>query len=265
MTSVATACACKKKHPLADPTAGGKLCGAETRQAEARYPTCHRPSGWGTDHPGEGKCKLHGGASRITHGRYASIQRPRLRELIAEHEADPDPLNIYPELAAARALFVDFIERYDEHTESLLAWHESYEATRLPLPEDKLIAFERVVTEYEIQLREGDDPTERQLADLGEARRFLDVVRGKQIGPDGTPVYLKPMKPRQILDVADAYRIVAEITKIAEREWKRQAEFAISRKDFFRLLEQFGRIVGRHVADPETLKRIRADWIEVSV
>lgn len=34
-------------------------CGATNRQGEP----CQLPAGWGTDHVGEGKCKLHGGAS----------------------------------------------------------------------------------------------------------------------------------------------------------------------------------------------------------
>lgn len=49
-------------------------CGAKTRSGTP----CRRPAGWGTDHPGEGRCKLHGGASlkghlhpRYKHGRYA--------------------------------------------------------------------------------------------------------------------------------------------------------------------------------------------------
>src|SRR5690554_4493567 len=36
-----------------------KTCGAKTRKGTP----CLRPAGWGTDHPGEGKCKLHGGKS----------------------------------------------------------------------------------------------------------------------------------------------------------------------------------------------------------
>lgn len=34
-----------------------KICGAKNRQGTP----CRRPSGWGTDHAGEGRCKLHGG------------------------------------------------------------------------------------------------------------------------------------------------------------------------------------------------------------
>lgn len=35
------------------------LCGARTRGGG----NCRRPAGWGTDHPGVGRCKLHGGAT----------------------------------------------------------------------------------------------------------------------------------------------------------------------------------------------------------
>ena len=37
------------------------ICGAKTRRSGT---PCRRPAGWGTDHPGRGRCKLHGGASK---------------------------------------------------------------------------------------------------------------------------------------------------------------------------------------------------------
>lgn len=41
--------------------AGSKpACGAKTRQ-EGANPTCSLSAGWGTDHPGVGHCRLHGG------------------------------------------------------------------------------------------------------------------------------------------------------------------------------------------------------------
>jgi len=52
------------------------LCGAKTRAGTP----CRRPAGWGTDHVGEGRCKLHGGRSlraflhpRYRHGRYEIV------------------------------------------------------------------------------------------------------------------------------------------------------------------------------------------------
>ncbi|GAA0528664.1 hypothetical protein GCM10010172_06580 [Paractinoplanes ferrugineus] len=38
-------------------------CGGKRRAAESNGAPCTRPAGWGTDHPGTGRCKLHGGAT----------------------------------------------------------------------------------------------------------------------------------------------------------------------------------------------------------
>src|SRR5690242_13968896 len=50
-------------------------CGARKRQP--RYPgdRCARPAGWGTEHYGFGRCKLHGGATPYKHGRYSRVVR----------------------------------------------------------------------------------------------------------------------------------------------------------------------------------------------
>jgi hypothetical protein len=54
-----------------------ETCGRTTRQGGE---PCELPAGWGTDHPGEGACKHHGGASSgapedndnaATHGAYS--------------------------------------------------------------------------------------------------------------------------------------------------------------------------------------------------
>jgi hypothetical protein len=37
-----------------------RFCGGKKHQGDG---TCRRPAGWGTDHAGEGRCKLHGGCS----------------------------------------------------------------------------------------------------------------------------------------------------------------------------------------------------------
>ena len=89
-----------------------RICGAPTRQAEALYRHCTMPAGWGTDHPGEGRCKLHGGRSlrgpdspNYIHGRYAMAFRGRLRKLYESHaHADGDPLDLLPELDVQRTM-----------------------------------------------------------------------------------------------------------------------------------------------------------------
>src|SRR5690606_32915420 len=91
-----------------------KICGARTK---ADGTICQNPAGQGTDHPGQGRCHLHGGATPIKHGRYSKIKREALRDLIAEYEQDPDPLNLLPELATARALLQDFLDRNEARAE----------------------------------------------------------------------------------------------------------------------------------------------------
>lgn len=99
-----------------------KPCGATTRAGG----TCKKQAGWGTDHLGEGKCRLHGGATPIRHGRYSKITRPRIRELLDQYENDPAPLDLLPEVKLLRALLTDWVERYDEFVDALLAWHDSF-------------------------------------------------------------------------------------------------------------------------------------------
>lgn len=63
-------------------------CGARKR---SNGEPCQLPAGWGTDHPGEGRCKLHGGASTgpkdqrgnknaRKHGAYETVLRNQLND-----------------------------------------------------------------------------------------------------------------------------------------------------------------------------------------
>ena len=89
---------------------------------------CSQKAGWGTDHVGEGRCKLHGGATPIKSGRYSKVTRPRIKQLLETFENDPAPLDLLPELALIRSLILDYIERYDEFTTALIAWHQDNDA-----------------------------------------------------------------------------------------------------------------------------------------
>ena len=99
---------------------GRAICGAKAKSTGL---PCTREAGWGTDHVGEGRCKFHGGVvgRQLIHGRqvkqvsdpmrYSRLSNPRIRQLIAEFQQDPDPLNVLPELATMRALLTDYLER----------------------------------------------------------------------------------------------------------------------------------------------------------
>lgn len=93
---------------MSEENGGNGRCNARARHGGP----CRNSAGFKTSHAGVGKCLHHGGASLVRHGRYSAIKRESLRALIEQYESDPDPLNILPELAAMRALFQDYIERY---------------------------------------------------------------------------------------------------------------------------------------------------------
>lgn len=100
------------------------LCGAKTRSREGG--TCRKGAGWGTDHLGAGRCRIHAGRP-VKHGRYSTITRPRIAELLAR-QADEleDPKDLLPEVRLLRALILDYVERHDALTEAILSWHESW-------------------------------------------------------------------------------------------------------------------------------------------
>ena len=236
--------------PFADAIAAGK-CGARTRSGTP----CHQVAGFRTEHVGEGRCFLHGGLTPIKHGRYSLIPRQRIADLIELHEQDADPLNLLPELAALRALFQDYIERYEENREIAAAWFASFQLRRRPLPEDLLLALGNVIDEWENRLRETDDPSEAQLRDVANARKFLDVVRSH--GQDGRPV--------QLLDLSSAASILAEIGKLVERIEKARALNAISRPNLNRIMQQMWRSVELRIEDTAVKSAIREDWLSIAL
>ena len=233
-------------------TALDKYCGAKTRSGTL----CKRPSGWGTDHVGVGRCKLHGGATPIKSGRYSRLKTERLRSLIEEYEADPNPTDIMPELAAARALFQDFIERYQCFTDALIAWHQSYQQGRQrPISPEKASAFLNLVDDYEELIAEReDDLSDRQKGDLDFARQYVEALQND----NGN-------KPHQVLDIGDAYRILSEITKIVERHERIKSANAISRPDLARVMGEMARVVGTYIDDQATLQKIKEGWLGIRI
>jgi hypothetical protein len=69
------------------PIHGKPLCGAKKHQGEG---TCRRPAGWGTPHPGIGRCKLHGGSAPSSVVAAQRVQATQLLEgLIWNRDAAP--------------------------------------------------------------------------------------------------------------------------------------------------------------------------------
>jgi hypothetical protein len=176
-------------------------CGARTSHGGK----CHQWPGWGTEHVGSGKCKLHGGATPVKHGRYSTIARSSIQQRLSELKApDADPLDLVEDLYLLRALTIDYIQRYDDFTEALLAWHTSF------------------LTE--------------------------ETAR----------------KPRQLLDVASASKLIVDCSRLIDTIHKIRAQQTISLETFKRLMEQMGITVARHV-DADTCAIIERAWGEIRV
>lgn len=82
------------------PTGREGFCAANKRQSEG---WCHKPSGWGTNHPGTGRCRLHGGNTRDHRNAAArTIAEAKARELFGKTLDDTpvhNPLEVFAELA----------------------------------------------------------------------------------------------------------------------------------------------------------------------
>lgn len=68
---------------------------------------CQRPAGWGTDHVGIGRCKLHGG-STPTHRRSAQVEQARRDVMVLGARRDIHPAEALLELVQCKAGEVDF-------------------------------------------------------------------------------------------------------------------------------------------------------------
>lgn len=106
-------------------------CGGTTR----RGTPCSQPAGWGTDHVGNGKCKLHGGASLkgaesplYKTGRYSRYVPKSVQSKITELDKYP-LLDLADELQTQRALIADYLERVqkgyplqEQNIDLLVSW-----------------------------------------------------------------------------------------------------------------------------------------------
>jgi hypothetical protein len=99
---------------------------------------------------GTRRCPTHRGRP-VQHGRYSNVLKSRLSDLYDNFEADEDPLDILPEVALMRGILTDFLNRYEEFSGALIAWHQSFD--------------------------EGDRPKKpTQILDLADGHKLLDTL-----------------------------------------------------------------------------------------
>jgi hypothetical protein len=191
------------------------LCGAAHTK---RSGTCKHPAGWGTDHPGEGKCKNHGGVGQKPSTRYQLTNAsPTLQAAIQQQQADPDPLNLLPDLMLARSILHEAIERHSTTNAALIAWHASYTS-----------GYQEAETLWREQLAQ-----------------YLDAVHQGHsepaMGPPAPPLpEAFENKPKQLPDLAQFIILIDRVTGIVERIQKREQERSISLAEVDRVLNELG-------------------------
>jgi hypothetical protein len=250
--------------PKTKKTYDGPKCGAKKRSGGL----CTQIAGWGTDHAGEGRCKLHGGSSPIKHGRYSTIKRPRLKEILESLESDPDPLDLSPELRLLRALILDYIERYDEQTDALIAWHASFST-----------GFEKQYAEWSKAFTGWEKDWGKFQQDFAAYRTQVEQVQAHYRAgwpePPALPFATDPptppapedsaQKPRRVTDILEVGKFITAIGALVERVEKRQQEGTITLATLDAVTEMFGvELVGacQETISDETVRTLLLNAVE---
>jgi hypothetical protein len=153
---------------------------------------CERPAGWGTDHAGNGRCKLHGGnAGRpASHGLTSNL-RDTLREFVAEAADMQNPGDLTGELAVLRGLLFRWLEGKDdpdrddiEAAHKLLkeirrtsdTIHKQMTRERLTKEEEQKLftTFAKIIREYVPERDRDDALDELEAVAAGGGRRSLE-------------------------------------------------------------------------------------------
>ncbi len=90
------------RQPDLPPLPATSFCNARTGKGY-----CRKPAGWGTKHPGVGRCRWHGGSlqSEASLKQPAELPVPKsLREAVEQRKNDPELLSLSSEIAMLRAI-----------------------------------------------------------------------------------------------------------------------------------------------------------------
>jgi hypothetical protein len=188
----------------------------------------------------------------VQHGGYSLVYHRQIGDLYERHLRDPDPLNMLRELALAKALLEDWINRFGEWRDALFAWHAADCAALAP---DRIAALRALLDDHEALLAEQLELASAEEARFRAVRETLDAFSQPSAG-----------KPRMMMDIADGGRLVDLVTRIGKRIEDIGRDKAVSRPTFFRVLTEMGRIVELYNDEPDPakrLERIRDGWARI--
>lgn len=144
---------------------------------------CRARAGQGTDHVGNGRCRVHSGSMPITHGRYSNYVTSELQDIVdqLESEDDDEKLDVTSDGVLARAIAVRFVKRYDDILSAMIAWNSKEYADasaekRKPYPQ-RLPELHDVVSVLEKAAKIVDLTNKQRQAKSVPHREFLRVMR----------------------------------------------------------------------------------------
>jgi hypothetical protein len=70
-------------------------------------------------------------------------------------------------------------------------------------------------------------------------------------------------KPRNILAITEGNVLLAALAKMVGTEYKRRQNTAVSQIHLFRIVNEIGAIIGKHVTDEDKLKAIREEMLTI--
>lgn len=104
---------------LVEERVGHAICGAKKRKKfHAEFPhlpdPCRAPAGSGTDHPGEGRCRLHGGNAVMTSGRWSMLRHRRIQHKVISYLESTELTDIRGAIATAWATLDELLGLGDD-------------------------------------------------------------------------------------------------------------------------------------------------------
>ena len=151
-------------------------------------------------------------------GRHSDLRvRPRLKELIDKFASEVNVDDLSHEITILRALVQDYVERYDDMSAALLAWHASYS------------------TEFEEAMK------------LWRGKVADYVKRTAEHGQEPDTPFPEPPQPgefqrkaRQIIDMIAVGGLVDKVGKMSDRIEQRKKQGTISLALLDQALERLG-------------------------
>ena len=208
---------------------GSKLAG--------RSRTCRNPKGRRTDHPGEGRCWLHQGRPPV-HGLYskAYIEAPRVKDLIEAVEKSGQEMDLMGPLRLLHALTLDFVNRFEEMSDAILAWHSD--------------------------LRDVDSWAESASVRQATSPEAFDFAMEKF---NERWAVASNAKPRRVMDITNVATLIEKIGKLVQIIEKQRDSGVITLATYTSIMERMALAVVKHVHDRKVLVAINKAWLEIKV